>query len=298
VKRPLLLAGTTALLWSVGSSAALATHGLVLIVDSIDGQGPGNYSGTLINPPGLDSADWFCFFGAAGTPVQLSMSSGSFDTFLGLYRTPGVPAAGDDRRDFRFVAADDNSGPGENSLITINLPVTANYLVSAESWSTPVEPLGSYTLSIGGDVFPCQSPDVCAAATPGSGDIVGTAGPDKLVGTPGNDRIFGLGGNDQIDGGGGHDLIVGGEGDDKVVGGDGNDTLCGGNGNDVLSGGNGSDTLSGGPGDDDLSGDAGDDSLSGAAGADRLHGGAGTNTNDGGPDSDTCVNPPAAAAAC
>ena len=138
----------------------------------------------------------------------------------------------------------------------------------------------------------------CASATPGPGDIVGTAGNDKITGTPGNDRIFGLGGDDQIAGLGGDDVIFGGAGNDQISGGDGNDTLCGGDGVDWLSGGNGNDKLFGEDGNDDLSGGAGDDTLDGGLGNDRLAGGTGTNTMHGGGGTDSCVNPPASTAPC
>jgi Ca2+-binding RTX toxin-like protein len=297
VRRAFSVAALSATLLCFSGASALATHFEAEFVDSIAGQGPGNFSGELTNreaPATADSADWFCFSGTSGTSVQIAMSSNQFDTVLTLYSTPGTPAPGDNRNTYTVVAFNNDSGGTSNSFIGTTLPVSGNYMVAAESFSGVEDPLGNYNLSITGNVVPCGTTAVPCAITPtnpppGYNPIFGTEGDDALVGTPGTDVIFGLGGNDRIAGMGDNDIVVGGPGNDRLSGDAGNDILCGGEGNDQLAGGAGNDTLSGGAGDDVLSGDDGNDTLQGDAGADRLGGGAGDDTLNGGPDGDTCI---------
>jgi hypothetical protein len=136
---------------ALAAPAANATHGTAPTVDSIDGSGAGTFVGTL---SAVDTADWYTFFGVAGTVVTIAMNAqfNAWDPFLTLYRPPsppGFPAAGDLRASYTLVASDDDSGPGVNSLIQLVLPATGWYVVAAESFAG----FGVYTLTISGSVF-------------------------------------------------------------------------------------------------------------------------------------------------
>ncbi len=82
-----------------------------------------------------DYLDAYWFAGAAGDQVQIRMSSLSFDSLLILNRNNGL-----------LVDADDNSGGGQDSLISVTLPQTGIYVIVA----TPFAPnrFGNYTLTL------------------------------------------------------------------------------------------------------------------------------------------------------
>jgi hypothetical protein len=136
---------------ALAAPAANATHGTAPAVDAINGTGPGVFVGDL---SALDTADWYSFYTfLPGTRVTIAMNIvGAFwDPFLFLYRSSAggthVPAAGDLRASYTLLAADDDSGPGNNSLISnFVLPSAGYYVVSAESFLG----FGNYTLSISG----------------------------------------------------------------------------------------------------------------------------------------------------
>jgi hypothetical protein len=149
MRRILALAAVAAGL-GLGAAAAFATHGTATTVDAIDGSGAGSFAGDLTNTS--DTADWYSFHGTAGTSVTIAMGSSAFDTFLFLYRAPGIPSAGDARSSYTQIALDDDSGTGLNSQIVLTLPATGYYVVAAESVSASFETLGDYTLDITGQV--------------------------------------------------------------------------------------------------------------------------------------------------
>ena len=132
-----------------------ATHGTAPLVDFIDGSGPGVFAGSLTNQTPIDSADWYTFAADAGTPVTISMESVAFDTFLHLYRSLDLPAVGDARANYILVDEDDDGGDGLNSLISVPaLPQSGFYVVAAESFSGEGDALGTYQLTIHGNVRP------------------------------------------------------------------------------------------------------------------------------------------------
>jgi Bacterial pre-peptidase C-terminal domain len=150
MRRLLALAAAAASL-GLSAAAALATHGTATNVDAIDGSGAGSFAGNLNNTTG-DSADWYSFHGTAGTSVTITMDSSAFDSFIFLYRAPGIPSAGDARSTYTQIAADDDSGVGLNSQIVLTLPATGYFVVAAESVSGDSDTLGDYTLGITGNV--------------------------------------------------------------------------------------------------------------------------------------------------
>lgn len=82
-----------------------------------------------------DYLDGYWFAGVGGDRVQIKMASASFDSLLILNKNNGAT-----------VAADDNSGGGQDAQITFTLPETGVYVIVA----TPFAPnrTGSYTLSL------------------------------------------------------------------------------------------------------------------------------------------------------
>ncbi|MGE0884718.1 MAG: DUF4394 domain-containing protein [Blastocatellales bacterium] len=82
-----------------------------------------------------DYLDAYWFAGSGGDRVQIKMSSASFDSLLILNRNSGIP-----------VDADDNSGGGQDALISVTLPQTGIYVIIA----TPFAPdrVGNYTLTL------------------------------------------------------------------------------------------------------------------------------------------------------
>jgi hypothetical protein len=82
-----------------------------------------------------DLLDAYWFAGVGGDKVQIKMSSASFDSLLILNRNTGAT-----------VAADDNSGGGQDAMISFTLPDTGVYVIVA----TPFAPnrVGAYTLTL------------------------------------------------------------------------------------------------------------------------------------------------------
>ncbi|QQS47984.1 MAG: hypothetical protein IPM66_04835 [Acidobacteriota bacterium] len=80
--------------------------------------------------------DVYWFNGVSGETAQIDMGSMAFDSFLILQRNDGDPP----------IANDDNSGGGNNSRITFQLPATGIYIVLATPFAPNVT--GAYTLSL------------------------------------------------------------------------------------------------------------------------------------------------------
>ena len=140
------------------AAPAEATHTSMTVVDFIDGSGPLAVSGTLSNPSG-DTADWYSFVASIGDSVSISMQTTSFDAYLFLYKTPGIPAAGDLRSTYIEVAANDDSGGGTNSTISIpSLAQAGYYVIATESFSSTDEFLGPYNLTVSGSIRAIPEP--------------------------------------------------------------------------------------------------------------------------------------------
>jgi hypothetical protein len=145
------------------ATPAAATHTTAPIVDSIDGTGPNNFSGSLSNP--ADSSDWYSFAADAGDNVAIDMQSAQFDTYLQLYRAPSTPAPGDARATFTLVTEDDDGGGGLNSLISIpSLSQSGFYVIAAGSFSGETDPLGNYSLSVSGSIRAVPEPSAAILA--------------------------------------------------------------------------------------------------------------------------------------
>jgi hypothetical protein len=153
------------------AAPAFATHGSALQVDTIDGSGPLAVNGTLSNPS--DSADWYSFAANVGDSVTISLQSTDFDTFLFLYKTPGIPMPGDLRSTYTQVAEDDDGGGSTNSLISIPaLAQAGNYLIAAESFSSTDQQLGVYHLTVSGSIHSLvPEPSTISLALLGFGTI-------------------------------------------------------------------------------------------------------------------------------
>jgi len=82
----------------------------------------GTFLGSLVAY--TDRADWFTFYGAAGTAFMAETTAGTFDTFLSLYSTPGPAMAGDHRNTYTTIAFNDDGGVGLLAKISLNLPST------------------------------------------------------------------------------------------------------------------------------------------------------------------------------
>ncbi len=107
---------------------ALALPARAFVIDAISGSWTSNPIGTL---SASNPADWYTFYGTAGTVVSLGINSGTFDAKMSLFRTSSGPAvAGNDIVLNSFIASDDDSGPGLLPLISnFSLPATSYYLV-------------------------------------------------------------------------------------------------------------------------------------------------------------------------
>ena len=114
----------------------------------------------------------------------------------------------------------------------------------------------------------------------------GSAGNDTLIGRFGSDIIFGNGGDDTLSGLESGDYLYGGDGNDILDGGAGVDYLEGGAGNDQLHGGADSDYLFGQSGNDEIFGESGNDQIEGGAGDDLINGGESADRLDGGDGND------------
>lgn len=158
---PLLRKTAVALALSLCSlglaSTANATHGTQPIVDVIEGTGAGTFTGSILAIG--DTADWFTFSAAAGTAVTIETTAASFDTFLNLYLAPGTPMTGDLRSSYALIAADDDSGAGLLSLISLTLASAGNYVIAVEEFGGSG---GSYTLRVSGNVSGIPEPGTLA----------------------------------------------------------------------------------------------------------------------------------------
>lgn len=143
-----LMSGVLAVLL-FASQSARATHGTQLLVDEIEGDGPGVYFGSFPGTAGGDTADWYMFAAAAGGFATIETTAGTFDTTLELYLVSDIPTVGDLRDDPEYteVAFNDDGGVGLLSLISIPL-AAGNYIVAVEQFG---DGGGDYTLSISGE---------------------------------------------------------------------------------------------------------------------------------------------------
>lgn len=98
-------------------------------------------------------ADFYVFTGTQGQQVTVNLSSGAFDTYLGLANETGT-----------FVLEDDNGGGGTNSRIATTLPANGLYVILANSFFPNA--FGSYTLSLSACTFTL---DPTGADIPGLG---------------------------------------------------------------------------------------------------------------------------------
>ncbi|MEX6505857.1 right-handed parallel beta-helix repeat-containing protein [Jiella sp. M17.18] len=124
-----------------------------------------------------------------------------------------------------FEAYLKDSGEGQGSTLSSNIPDTSTWIdggstVSQPSTpSTPSSPSTPSTPSTpSGPSTPVTTPgDTGTGSTlpqPTAASINGHDGHDDIDGTVGNDTIFGLGGDDFLEGKAGHDLLSGGAGAD------------------------------------------------------------------------------------
>ncbi len=98
-------------------------------------------------------ADFYVFNATEGQQITINLSSGAFDTYLGLANETGT-----------FLMEDDNGGGGTNSRITVTLPATGLYVILANSFFPNT--FGSYSLSLTGCTY---SIDPASAEIPGLG---------------------------------------------------------------------------------------------------------------------------------
>ncbi|HUR18576.1 MAG TPA: putative Ig domain-containing protein [Acidimicrobiales bacterium] len=145
--------------------SAHAQHGSASTVDSIDGTGPGAQSGTIDGS--TDRADWYTFYGTAGTAVTMTVSSPSFASYVWVYETPTVPAAGSSRPSPPAVS---QSGGTTSYSLSFTLPATDLYTWSVDSY---VGGSGAYTVTVAGDVSAVVAPAFTADSPPPA--TVGTA---------------------------------------------------------------------------------------------------------------------------
>ncbi len=96
----------------------------------------GAITGTDLQTSAGTYLDVYWFNGVSGETAQIDMGSMAFDSFLILQRNDGDPP----------IANDDNSGGGNNSRITFQLPATGIYIVLATPFAPNVT--GAYTLSL------------------------------------------------------------------------------------------------------------------------------------------------------
>jgi hypothetical protein len=257
-------------------------------------------------PFSIDNGIWWNWTPATTGTATISTEDGggfatTFDTTLAVYTGNAIGS-------LTTIAADDDSGTGNRSLVTFPVNGGTTYRIKVDGFGAST---GLLNLHIENGAPPdCLGVPATVVGTAGNDALVGTDGDDVVVlgagdddyyGGLGNDRICGDAGDDLLRGGVGQDLILGGSGSDTIVGGadddvlvgnpgsgsndDAGDQIRGGSGNDFLDGWFGNDTLEGGPGDDQIRGEAGTDrvvyDLAGSKvkanlGAGKASGGAGT----------------------
>ena len=104
----------------------------------------------------LSYADFYVFNGTAGQQVTINMSSGAFDTYLGLANLSGT-----------YVVEDNDGGGGTNSRIISTLPETGTYVILANSFLPNT--FGAYSLSLAGSTVCTYSVDPIVHNLPGNG---------------------------------------------------------------------------------------------------------------------------------
>lgn len=99
----------------------------------------------------------FWLHGVAGQQLTITMSSGTFDTFLEIYplNTDGTVGA--------LLASDDDGGGGTNSRLVFNVTGTGFFELRARTFSADVT--GAYTLGISATPSNIVAPDANAAMT-------------------------------------------------------------------------------------------------------------------------------------
>ena len=142
-----LVAGIVGLASIFVAPSAWATHGTQAIVDSINGTGSGSFTGSLVAP---DTANWYTFHSGGGA-ISIQTTAATFDTYLHLYGSSGVPAVGDNRATYSLIAEDDDSGLGTLSLISLASLGAGDYIIAVEQFGAGG---GDYTVTVRGDASP------------------------------------------------------------------------------------------------------------------------------------------------
>jgi Ca2+-binding RTX toxin-like protein len=227
----------------------------------------GSFSGRLEK---AGDSDWIKVHLVAGTTYTFYLgflvdgSATDGDSFLVLRRANGS-----------IETVDDQSGVGDNSVLTFAAAKTGTYFLDVSAFGPVV---GDYSLaSVASLIFPATEKPL------NDSDDIGYTGlsNERILCGKGNDIIdigagldaLGEQGNDSITGNGFGNHIWGGIGGDTIDGGDGIDTIFGDAGNDTIHGGPATDNLYGGAGADNLFGDELNDFLIGGSGKDFLTGG-------------------------
>ena len=118
----------------------------------------GNLSNTDCTLSDNSFFDSYTFNGTAGQSISISMTSGTFDTYLLLFRPDGT-----------LLAEDDDGGVSLNSRIppesgTLTLPVTGTYKILANSFAASIT--GPYSLTLSGTAPPsCPSTSISVGQT-------------------------------------------------------------------------------------------------------------------------------------
>ena len=212
------------------------------------------------------------------------------DTYLRVFDAAGTTE----------LAANDDSGDGTDSLVTLDVTDGATYLVGVHGTGSGADydpavfdpgraggDTGQYVVSAHGNAFATLDGDTLTlAGTDAADTIAAEAAGGRIALTRNGQTVTFADGPSflNIDAGGGDDRVTLGEGlpFTYVFGGDGDDVIQGGPGRDTLSGGAGRNTIYGGDGPDRLNGSGGRDLLFGEAGHDRLYGRGGNDNLDGG----------------
>ncbi|CUR56274.1 Peptidase S8 and S53 subtilisin kexin sedolisin [metagenome] len=230
-------------------------------------------------PFSLDNGIWWNWTPATTGTATISTEDGggfstTFDTTLAVYTGNAIGS-------LTNVAADDDSGTGNRSLVTFPVNGGTTYRIKVDGFAASNGLMNLHTEL--GPPPTCFGVPATIVGTNGDDNFDGTDGDDVIVLGDGNDDVFSGLGNDRVCGDGGDDSIRGGPGTDFVLGGSGSDTIVGGSGNDTLVGNpgggsndDGGDTINGGTGNDFLDGWFGNDTLDGGLGNDEIRGEAGT----------------------
>lgn len=236
------------------------------------------------NEPGpfsVDNGVWWRWTPSATGTATISTNDGggfatTFDTQLTVY-------TGNSLGSLTTVAADDDAGVGQRSLVRLPVNAGTTYRIKVDGYAAANGLLNLHVEN--GPAPTCSGLPATWVGTSGNDTFNGTAGNDVVVAGDGNDTINGAGGNDVICGDAGNDVISAGGGNDFVAGGSGADVINGDNGRDTLLGnpGGGShddtgDIINGGGGQDTIDGWTGNDTLEGGYGDDTIYGAVGTDT--------------------